>query len=108
MKAFGYHFRINDEAASLMQMYNSGIASIFNIPTEDAKDVSINFIEVVKDTLKLNYGTMCNLVILERCEWIKKGDNCSNPTYIRDDARFLVVNFRHKLLSMSKPFIFPS
>jgi hypothetical protein len=108
MRAFRHHFRIDDEVANLMQTYNSGIASIFSVPTKDAKDVSVNYIGVVKDTLKLNYGAVGNLVVLLRCEWIKREDNRSNPAYIRDDTGFMVVNFRHKLPSMSEPFIFPS
>ena len=37
MKAFGHHFRIDDEAASQMQIYDISIASIFNVPTEDTR-----------------------------------------------------------------------
>jgi hypothetical protein len=59
-------------------------------------------------SLKLNYGAVCNPVIFLRCEWIKREDNCGNPTYLRDEAGFLVVNSRHKLPSMSEPFIFSS
>jgi hypothetical protein len=39
---------------------------------------------------------------------MKRQDNRGNPTYVRDEAGFLVVNFRHKLLKTSDPFIFPS
>ena len=39
---------------------------------------------------------------------MKQRDNWWNPTYVRDDAGFLVVNFRHKVPKMSDPFIFPS
>jgi hypothetical protein len=108
MRAFGHHFRVDDEAASRLQTYNSGIASIFNVPIEDTRDVSVNYVGVVKDILKLNYGALHNPVILLRCEWIKREDNCGNPTYLRDEAGFLLVNSRHKLPSMSEPFIFSS
>jgi hypothetical protein len=108
MRAFGHHFRVDDEAANRLQMYNSGIASIFNVPTEDARDVSVNYVGVVKNILKLNYGALHNPVILLRCEWIKREDNRGNPTYLRDEAGFLVVNSRHKLPSMLEPFIFLS
>jgi hypothetical protein len=110
MKAFGNHFRVEDEATSRMQTYDSGIASVFAVPTEDARDVSVNYVGVLKDILilKVDYGPMRQPVILLRCEWIKRKDNRGNPTYVRDDARFLVVNFRHKLRNMSDPFIFPS
>jgi hypothetical protein len=108
MKAFGNHFRVEDEATSRMQTYDSGIASVFVVSTEDARDVSVNYVGVLKDVLKLDYGPMREPVILLRCEWIKREDNRGNPTYVRDDAGSLVVNFRHKLRNMSDPFIFPS
>jgi hypothetical protein len=108
MRAFGHHFRVDDEAASRLQTYNSSIASIFNVPTKDARDVSVNYVGVVKDILKLNYGALHNPVILLHCQWIKREDNRSNPTYLIDEARFLVVNSRYKLPSMSESFIFPS
>jgi hypothetical protein len=101
MKAFGNHFRVEDEATSR-------IASVFVVPTEDARDVSVNYVGVLKDILKVDYGPMRQPVILLRYEWIKREDNRGNPMYIRDDAGFLVVNFRHKLRNMSDPFIFPS
>jgi archaeosine-15-forming tRNA-guanine transglycosylase len=58
--------------------------------------------------LKLDYGQLRTPIILFRCEWMKRQDNRGNPTYIRDDAGFLVVNFRHKLARASDAFIFPS
>jgi hypothetical protein len=108
MKAYGNHFRVHDESSSRMQTYDSGVASIFDVPTEDARGVSVNYVGVLKDILKLDYGPLRNLVILFRCKWIKRDDNRGNPTYIRDEAGFLLVNFRHRLPNMSKPFIFPS
>ena len=39
---------------------------------------------------------------------MKQRDNWGNPTYVRDEAGFMVVNFRHKVPKMSDPFIFPS
>jgi hypothetical protein len=68
----------------------------------------VNYVGVVRDILKLNYGPLHNPVILFHCEWIKREDNRGNPTYIRDESGFLVVNFWYKLPSISKPFIFPS
>jgi hypothetical protein len=76
-----------------MQTYDSGIASIFDVPTEDARDVSVNYVGVLKDILKLDYRLLRNPVILLRCEWIKRVDNRGNPTYIRDEVGFLLVNF---------------
>jgi hypothetical protein len=108
MKAFGNHFRVEDEASSHMLTYDSGDASVFQVPLIDAREVSVNYVGVVKDILKLDYGSLSSPVVLLRCQWAKPTDNRGNPTYIRDDAGFLVVNVRHNLPKMSDPFIFPS
>jgi hypothetical protein len=108
MKAFGNHFRIEDDTSSRLQTYDSSVASLFEVSTEDGRGMSLNYIGVLKDILKLDYGPLKTPVILLRCEWMKREDNQGNPTYIKDDAGFLVVNFRHKLPRMSDPFIFPN
>ena len=109
MRAFGNHFRVEDSQSALLQTYDNGIASIFEMPTTDSQsEVSINYVGVLQDILKLDYGPLRTPVILFRCEWFKREDNRGNPTYMRDDAGFMVVNARHKLPKMSEPFIFPS
>ena len=109
MRAFGNHFRVEDAQSSVLQTYDSGIASIFEMPAANPESkVSLNYVGVLQDILKLDYGPLRTPVILFRCEWLKRGDNRGNPTYVRDDAGFMVVNFRHKLPKMSEPFIFPS
>jgi hypothetical protein len=108
MKAFGNHFRVEDNSSCCLQTYDSGVASMFQVPSADATDVSVNYVGVLKDILKLNYGHVRTPIILFCCEWMKRRDNRGNPTYIKDDARFMVVNFRHKLPKTSDPFIFPS
>ena len=109
MRAFGNHFRVEDAQSSVLQTYDSGIASIFEMPAADPEPkVSLNYVGVLQDILKLDYGPLRTHVILFRCEWLKRVDNRGNPTYVRDDAGFMVVNFRHKLPKMSEPFIFPS
>jgi hypothetical protein len=108
MKAFGNHFRVEDTASTTMQTYDSGVASVFQVPIIDARDLSMNYVGVLKDILKLDYGPVWTPIVLFRCEWIKKEDNRGNATYIRDDAGFLVVNFIHKLARTCNPFIFPS
>ena len=55
MKAFGNHFWVEDEASNRMQTYDSWIASVFEVPTVHATDVSMNYIGVVKDIFKLDY-----------------------------------------------------
>jgi hypothetical protein len=75
MKAFGNHFRVEDDASVRMLTYDSGVASVFQVPTEDATDVSINYVGVVKDILKLDYGPMSRPIVLMRCQWAKRSDN---------------------------------
>jgi hypothetical protein len=106
MKAFGNHFRVEDDASVRMLTYDSGVASVFQVPTDNATDVSVNYVGVVKDILKLDYGPMSRSIVLMRCQWVNRLDNRGNPTYIRDDAGFLIVNVRHSLPRMSDPFIF--
>jgi hypothetical protein len=47
MKAYGNHFRVDDPTAAQLQTYESGVASIFHVPTEDAREVSINYVGVL-------------------------------------------------------------
>ena len=109
MRAFGNHFRVEDLQSALLQTYDSGIASIFEVPTVDSQsEVSLNYVGVLQDILKLDYGPLRTPIILFRCEWLKREDNRGNLTYVRDDAGFMVVNSRHKVPKMSEPFIFPS
>jgi hypothetical protein len=108
MKAFGNHFRVEDDTTTRLHTYDSGVASVFQVPVDDARDVSVNYVGVVKDILKLDYGAVNSPVILLRCEWVRRHDNRGNPTYIRDEAGFLFVNFRHKMPKLAEPFIFPS
>jgi hypothetical protein len=69
-----------------MQTYDNGVASVFQVPMLDARDVVVNYVGVLKDILKLDYKQVRTLIILFRCEWMKRQDNRGNPTYIRDDA----------------------
>ena len=108
MKCFGSNFRVDDEEGDRFQTYNSGVASVFEVPSTDARDVLVNYVGVLKDILKLDYGPLHTPIILFRCQWVKTTDNRGNRTYVRDDAGFLIVNFRHKLPRMAEPFIFAS
>jgi hypothetical protein len=78
------------------------------VPTSDSSGVPLNYVGVLKDILKLDYGPLHAPVILLRCEWFKHEDNRGNSTYRRDDVGFLLVNSRHKLPRLSDPFIFSS
>ena len=64
MKAFGNHFRVMDDIANRMQTFDSSIASVFHVPMEDKQDVSVNFVGVLKDIHKLDYGPVRIPVIL--------------------------------------------
>ena len=108
MKAYGNHFRVEDQQSRMLKTYDSGVASVFHMPSVGSEEVTLNYVGVLKDILKLNYGPLRTPVILFRCEWMKQYDNRGNPTYVRDEAGFMVVNFRHKVPQMLEPFIFPS
>jgi hypothetical protein len=108
MKAYENHFRIDDPTTAQLQTYDSGVASVFHVPTKDAREVSINYVGVLKHILKLDYGPLHTHVNLMKCEWMKRADNRGNNTYTQDEAGFLLVNFRHKLPRMADIFIFPT
>lgn len=75
------------------------------MPIVDTTSVLVNYIGVIKNILKLDYGPMQTHVIIFKCEWMKSKDNQGNPTYVRDDVGFLIVYFLHKLPLMFEPFI---
>jgi hypothetical protein len=108
MKAFGNHFQIDDAASAKLQTYDSGIASVFEVSIANAIEVSVNYVGVLKDILKLNYGPLYTPMIILRCEWMKRQDNRGNPTYTKNGAGYLIVNFHHKLPQMEESFIFLS
>jgi len=99
---------MEDETTLRLVSYNGGVASMFELPTESVGEVSVNYVGVLKDILLLDYIALHTQVIFMRCEWVKPKDNRGNPTYIRDDSGFLMVNFHHKMPHMVEPFIFPS
>jgi hypothetical protein len=74
----------------------------------DAKAIHMNYVGVFKDILQLDYGHVHTPIILFKCEWIKFKDNQGNDIYIRDDVRFAIMNFKHKLLVLQESLIFPS
>jgi hypothetical protein len=74
MKAFGNHFRAENSVTAQMQTYDIGIASIFQVPGADTTEMSLNYVGVVKDILKLDYGPLHTPVILLQCSWLKRQD----------------------------------
>ena len=89
-----------------LKTYDNIVASVFHMPSVGSEEVTLNYVGVLNDILKLNYGPLRTLVILFRCEWMKQFDNRGNPTYVRDEVGFMVVDFPHKLPQMLEPFIF--
>jgi hypothetical protein len=68
MKSFGNHFRIADESSARMQTYDSGVASVFQVPIADIGTVSVNYVGVLQDILQLDYGPLHTPVILLQYE----------------------------------------
>lgn len=93
MKAYGNHFRVEDSRSQQLQTYDSGVASVSDMPTLDVASVFVKFVGVLKDILKLDYGLVHTPVHIFRCEWMKREDNQGNPTYVKDDVEFFTVNF---------------
>ena len=108
MKAYGNHFQVDDAQSATLQTYDSGVASVFHMSSTETEPTTLNYVGVLKDILKLNYGPLRTPIIVFRCEWMKQRDNWGNPCYIKDDAGFMVVNFCHKIPKMSDTFIFYS
>ncbi len=48
---------------------------MFDVPTFDVTSVTMNFVGVLKDILKLNYEPIHTPIIILKCEWVKGMDN---------------------------------
>jgi len=111
MKAYGNHFHVDDDFASLLMTYDSCVASIFQQSQGIEDDLLgvIQYVGMLKQIWQLDYGPMSSPIMLFRCQWVKNGTyNKGNPTYRWDDVRFLLVNFQHLLHELDEPFVFPS
>jgi hypothetical protein len=71
MKAYGNHFRVEDLRSNSMKTFDSGIALVFDMLIIDVRDISMNFVGVLKDIFKLDYGPLHTHVVIFKCEWIK-------------------------------------
>jgi len=58
-----------------LQTYDKGITLVFEMPTLDATNVSVNHIGVLKDILKLDYGLVHTPIIIFSCEWMRPKNN---------------------------------
>jgi hypothetical protein len=112
IKAYGNHFHVDDQTSVGCVTYDSGVASFFihnNVDDNHHPSRQLQYVGVLKDILQLDYGTMSTPIVLFRCDWVRNAsDNCGNITYKQDNARFLMVNFRHMLPEYIEPFVFPS
>ena len=84
MLSYGSHFHVDDGDTARFQTYNCRVASVFQVPSVDARDVSVHYVGVLKDILKLDYRPTHSPIVLFRCEWVKSHDNRGNATYVKD------------------------
>jgi hypothetical protein len=54
MKAYENHFRVEDQQSMTLKNYDSGVASMFHMPSVGSEEVTLNYVRVLKDILKLN------------------------------------------------------
>jgi hypothetical protein len=70
-------------------------------------DAMAEYINLIKDIFKLNYGPISTPIIFMRCAWFRNGNDVKgNPTFRWDEARFLVCNFWYMMAKDEKPFGF--
>ena len=106
MKAYGNHWRTDDDIYKSMGTFDSGVACFEANP--QSMGAGKDYVGILQDILVLNYGDLKTHVILFPCQWKKRQDNHGNNTYVRDDDGFLVVNFKHNLSRFVDPYAFPS
>jgi hypothetical protein len=82
MKTYGNHFRVDDPKNRFLQTHDSGIVSMFEQQIVDARNVSIQYVGIVKDILKLDYGPVQTPIAILRFEWLQRKNNQGNPTYV--------------------------
>lgn len=106
MKAYGNHWRVNDETGQSMGNFDSGVACFET--NEYSSGAGKDYVGLLEDILVLDYGDLNTPIILFSCQWKKRFGSHRNSTYIRDRDGFLVVNFKHNLPKQVDPFVFPS
>jgi hypothetical protein len=72
MRAYGNHYRVNEGGAeTTMATYDSRVTSIFQQPQATHEGITLGFIQyvdVLKDTILLDYGLVSQLVVLFKCD----------------------------------------
>ncbi len=70
-KHLGNHFKVEDLKNNSVQTYDNDIALVFDMSTVDARDLSMNFVGVLKNIFKFDYGPMHIPMVIFRYEWMK-------------------------------------
>ncbi len=91
---------------------DSRVASFFshnNVDDNHHPSRQLQYVDVLKDILQLDYETMSTPIVLFQCDWVQNAsNNRGNPTYKRNDAGFLMANFKRMLPEDIEPFVYPS
>jgi hypothetical protein len=70
-KHLGNHFKVEDLKNNSMQTYDNNIVLVFDMLIVDVMDLSMNFVGVLKDIFKFDYGPMHIQMVIFTCEWMK-------------------------------------
>ena len=106
MKAYGNHWRVEDEVTSSWTNYDCGVACFE--ANDQVQRTGKDYVGILQDILVPDYGDLKTQVIIFSCVWKKRTDNHNNNTYVRDADGFLVVNFKHNIPKSVDPYVFPS
>lgn len=106
MKAYGNHWRVENEVGRSMTSYDCGVACFE--ANEQSYGSGKDYVGLLEDIFVPDYGCLKTPIIIFGCQWKKRTDNHNNSTYIRDSDGFLVVNFKHNLSRAVDPYVFPS
>ena len=63
MKAYGNHFWVEDQQSATLQTNDSIVASVFHISSTKTDSTTLNYVGVLNDILKLNYGPLLTPII---------------------------------------------
>ena len=106
MKAYGNHWRVEDDVSRTFNTYDSGVACFE--ANEHSAGSGKDYVGVLQDIFVPNYGHLNTQIILFSCTWKKRSDTHGNSTYLRDADGFLTVNFKHNTSRAVDPYVFPS
>ncbi len=93
-----------------MVSFDYGMASIFGQWQTHMGDgdATVEYVNVIKDIFKLDYGPISTPIIFMWCAWVRnKNDVNGNPTYKQNEVGFLVCNFWYMMARMKNLLFFP-